>query len=440
MSIDKIIHESQGYEDGVMHFESELRMLNRICDGIHEHVIVVIGSYRGQMDCAIALHAHVPIYAIDPRQTWEGESRQFGDEDRYYWIQNVISLGLERKIRPIELPSVDVSQIWTRPISLLFVDGDHVAVKADLDAWMPFVVDGGLVALHDSNSPMIIEAVASRNDIVEIERGDLTVVYRKEPLYTEHTYDNLTLLVRKGPYEHDDRYVLGEVRSYDIGTDPVQTCIDIGGHIGAFTAWIKQLNPDAQVVVIEPEVSNQMILSENVGHLHGVRIIYGMVGYHPQQMALLVNPINSGCHRTVPTEVVPTGQAAIYPDVTITIEQIVKNKGWSTLDLLKIDCEGAEVDILMNCSDEVLQTIRRIVGEFHNGYDAFMFGIGARLKGLGFDVKGEQNPLSHATFVAVNQNWLGEDDPTLVLDYATPAVEEPKKLKTAAKRGRKAKK
>ena len=89
MSIDKVINGLIGYEDAAMHFSSELRMMNRICDGIHEGVIVAIGSYRGQMDCALALHAHVPVYAIDPRQPWQDEPKPFGDEDRYYWIANV---------------------------------------------------------------------------------------------------------------------------------------------------------------------------------------------------------------------------------------------------------------------------------------------------------------------------------------------------------------
>jgi hypothetical protein len=44
-----------------------------------------------------------------------------------------------------------VARTWTAPIELLFIDAGHgyAAVRADIDLWTPFVVEGGLVALHD---------------------------------------------------------------------------------------------------------------------------------------------------------------------------------------------------------------------------------------------------------------------------------------------------
>jgi FkbM family methyltransferase len=429
MSIDRVIHNMVGYESAGMHFEGEIRALNRLADGVTSGVIVAIGSYRGQADCALALHAHVPVFCIDPRQSWTGESRAFGDVDRPYWMQNVMSLGLAEKVRPINLPSLDVAKIWTEPISFLWIDGNHVEVAADLDAWMPHVVDGGLVGVHDNNGPMIIAAVTARDDIVEIERTELTTIYRKEPLYAEHTYDNLTLLVRKGPYEHDDRYVLGEVRSYDLGSEPIRTCIDIGGMIGAFTAWVHQLYPDSQIVVIEPEISNQKILARNVGDLPGVTIINGRVNYDSQYAMLEVNPVNSGCHRIVPLDLVRPGQSVIPMAEPVTLESIMADMGWQTLDLLKVDCEGCEVDVLFNCTEEALLKIKRIAGEFHAGPQAFIEGIGARLQNLGFEVSAELNPASHATFSAINQNWQ-EEAP---IEFGVP-------LDRKLKPGRKAKK
>lgn len=77
MSIDKVIGLYEGF-----HFESELRMMNRLGDGITDGVIVSIGSYKGQMDCALALHAHVPLYAIDSHESGPEEDFVFSDEDR----------------------------------------------------------------------------------------------------------------------------------------------------------------------------------------------------------------------------------------------------------------------------------------------------------------------------------------------------------------------
>ena len=41
------------------------------------------------------------------------------------------------------------------PIEFLFIDGDHEynAVKLDFDLWEPKVMNGGIIAFHDSNAP-----------------------------------------------------------------------------------------------------------------------------------------------------------------------------------------------------------------------------------------------------------------------------------------------
>jgi len=41
---------------------------------------------------------------------------------------------------------------WSKPIRLLWIDGDHRYEPAQLDfkLWEPFVVEGGIIAMHDT--------------------------------------------------------------------------------------------------------------------------------------------------------------------------------------------------------------------------------------------------------------------------------------------------
>lgn len=398
MSIERVFNEIEGW-----FFEGEARMMNRRAAEIDPpNVIVEIGSYRGKSTCALALHARTAVYAIDPHIMSIGETAPFGDEDRRVFTQNVLEFGLAARVKPINLPSLDVAKIWNLPIGLLFIDGDHSLVEDDINAWMPFVVDGGQIAFHDANGPAIIRAIASRTDMVEVERSNLTAVFVKEPLYEPHTYDGLTLLVRKGPYNHDDKYVLGEVRSYDIGTEPIRTCIDVGAHIGAFSAWIHQLYPDARIVAVEPEMSGYLAARQNLNFLPPDQLLNRRVNYDAADKVLYVDPVNSGSH-TILDQGAP-GQPVVPAPNPITLEEIMYHEGWDELDLLKIDCEGCEYDVLLNCEDGLLKHTRRIVGEFHRGNDHFMATIGARLVSLGFQVTGTPDDgISHSVFVAVNQ-------------------------------------
>jgi hypothetical protein len=182
MSIDQVIHMYSGF-----HHEGEIRMLNRIAAGVTDGCIVAIGSYRGQMDCALALHAQVPVYAIDDRGGSVGEDFPFGDEDRTHWMRNVLTMGLGAKIRPINLLSEQAALVWDKPIGLLFIDGSHdyESVTTDLKNWLEFVVSGGLVAFHDvtnPDTPGVARAIAEYADCLElVEEADLTQVYRFSP-------------------------------------------------------------------------------------------------------------------------------------------------------------------------------------------------------------------------------------------------------------------
>jgi hypothetical protein len=58
--------------------------------------------------------------------------------------------------------------------------------------------------------------------------------------------------------------------------------------------------------------------------------------------------------------------------------------GFDTLDVLKMDCEGSEIDILNHISDDCLMRIKRIVGEIHSYPSLFIQQTDNRLQKAGF--------------------------------------------------------
>ena len=50
---------------------------------------------------------------------------------------------------------------------------------------------------------------------------------------------------------------------------------------------------------------------------------------------------------------------------TTSLEDFVDRAGIKKIDFLKMDCEGAEYDILMNCPQRILSMIQRIGMEYH---------------------------------------------------------------------------
>lgn len=65
---------------------------------------------------------------------------------------------------------------------------------------------------------------------------------------------------------------------------------------------------------------------------------------------------------------------ALLGDVpTYTVEDLFEIAGIESVDLVKWDCEGGEIDAFRNMPDEVAGRIGNMVGEYHiaGGYRAF---------------------------------------------------------------------
>lgn len=138
--------------------EAEASELMRLASEVSpDTCIVEVGSHRGRSTAALALGATgAPVYAIEPHELFEGMyGATFGPQDRRAFFENMLRVGVVEDVRLVNLSSEVVSKGWTRPIGLLWIDGDHTleAVRRDFGAWEPFLQPGGVVAFHDALDP-----------------------------------------------------------------------------------------------------------------------------------------------------------------------------------------------------------------------------------------------------------------------------------------------
>lgn len=121
-----------------------LYQLAKECTG--RGVIVEIGSWKGKSTTCLGLGSKagkgVPIFAIDPHADY-----RFGE-----FKENMDRAGIAELVTPVASTSQAKADDFHEPIELLFIDGSHEYedVKADFDQWVPKVVDGGTVAVHDT--------------------------------------------------------------------------------------------------------------------------------------------------------------------------------------------------------------------------------------------------------------------------------------------------
>jgi len=87
-----------------------------------------------------------------------------------------------------QIESTEASKKWKKPISILFIDGDHTeeGVKADWDSWSPHVKKGGVIFFHDADatSPGVEKLVRElkgtfQRDITGDDRCSMAWVIKK---------------------------------------------------------------------------------------------------------------------------------------------------------------------------------------------------------------------------------------------------------------------
>lgn len=126
--------------------------------------IVEIGSFMGRSTCWLAAGVMdkkgVKVNAVDH---FKGSpEHQAGQPDECSELvkkgstleifkANIKAAALEPYVNPMVGTSEEMVRGWTRPIRLLFIDGDHSyeASKRDFKLWSPYVCNSGIIALHD---------------------------------------------------------------------------------------------------------------------------------------------------------------------------------------------------------------------------------------------------------------------------------------------------
>ncbi|MBI2578471.1 MAG: class I SAM-dependent methyltransferase [Candidatus Aenigmarchaeota archaeon] len=137
--------------------DREMLLLRSLAkNGPGKGAIVEIGSYKGKSTACLALGTkeakREKVFAVDWHKGWKNAVKggTFGE-----FSENMKKLGVEDYVMPVVMKSEDAAVIWRKknaPIRLLWIDGSHdyKDVRKDFVLWNRFLVEGGIVAFHDS--------------------------------------------------------------------------------------------------------------------------------------------------------------------------------------------------------------------------------------------------------------------------------------------------
>lgn len=166
-------------------------------------------------------------------------------------------------------------------------------------------------------------------------------------------------------------YALPNVHGYEPGA----FCLDIGAHLGSFTAWCCKQYHDCRVVAVEPMPENQVLFARNM-ELNGLTNRVNLIraaGWSTKE-AIVSIPYGDDSTESGRTHFY-VGNASAIPKShlkytiarTVSLHDIMAGipKVWCA----KFDAENAEYPLLKEAQADDLNRIRWVKGEFHSGID-----------------------------------------------------------------------
>lgn len=148
--------------------------------------------------------------------------------------------------------------------------------------------------------------------------------------------------------------------------------VDIGANVGVATIIMAKLNPQSIVHAFEPFKECFDVLLKNIELNNLTNVVAHNIAVSDKD----IDKVNLAIYGSM------SGANTLYADgidfekfyggttsqqtSCIAFDTFIKNNNISKIKLLKIDCEGAEYDILYGSSNVKSGVIENMVGEFHN--------------------------------------------------------------------------
>ncbi len=142
--------------------------------------------------------------------------------------------------------------------------------------------------------------------------------------------------------------------------------LDLGANVGFSAAYFLSVFPKARVVAVEPDERNLAVCKTNLSpYGNRVMLLHGAVWSRPAMLRLLKGTFGDG--REWATQV---GELAEEERTSAGVQawdvgSLITMSGGSTVDLLKVDIERAELSVFGESAGSWLHRVRNICIELH---------------------------------------------------------------------------
>ena len=169
------------------------------------------------------------------------------------------------------------------------------------------------------------------------------------------------LYFRNNPYDFVTFCEVTLTETYDSELPSARFIIDGGGNIGLTAAYFARQYPDAVIVTVEPEGNNFELLKKNVAACPGIHPLLG--GIWNKSTNLQISDAENGNNAFTVTEVDEPVADSLK---AFTIKEIMALHERTSIDIVKLDIEGAEKNVFASGYEDWLPSTRLLIVELHD--------------------------------------------------------------------------
>ncbi|MCW2494340.1 FkbM family methyltransferase [Jatrophihabitans sp.] len=158
-----------------------------------------------------------------------------------------------------------------------------------------------------------------------------------------------------------------------LGTGPINV-LDIGGHVGTFSCQFASEYPQASIWVYEPSAKSAEFLRGNVAdngfsdRIHvtqaAVARSTGVAVFDDNNAGSGHNGLVAGKRRLIDEDHNPAS-GRLVEVATVALDEAIAAAG-GTIDVIKVDSEGAEYDMIYGSDPSSWASVKRLVLEYHD--------------------------------------------------------------------------
>ena len=142
--------------------------------------------------------------------------------------------------------------------------------------------------------------------------------------------------------------------------------LDVGSNIGTSILFFHEKFPAARIYGFEPHPETFRILQQNVGSIPSVEVFNYALGAADARISVTFDGADFSRFMIKPGDMNWPGPVTTNECEVRHAGAVMKNLGVTHADLIKIDCEGAEYDVLSSLPEALLRRCKWIAGEMHD--------------------------------------------------------------------------